>query len=470
MTFRAFAFAAILLAAVNLIFSGLALVFPVMIWAALALLSFLLFCALMIFGAPSAFVLMSPLLFLRATEMLSGAAIEAGSYITELIRYGEATGAFNRLFAFYAFLFTSSALVIERAARRHRDAFLTLQDRLDDLWLAPFILFGVYMLHGLVLLVGVRHGFPFLEGIDRFDYRLSVDSRLLTSYLGNRFILILVLALLALSRRWRIWALFGIFSVFATSILFAEKFTALSQMIIMSFIPLGLVTVARDSNLPASVMIKFPLAIITFTLPIVLFVYGDGQVTTESFRKLGERIALQGELWWIADRNHMEFFHFEPQALAADVGTWLVTSAQNPDHAGQRFGLYYVMAHYAPSEIAFSAASKGIGYIFSLFPYLLMTTGVLGLLVFGAVIHLLYALVLCWIMEALARADLILLTIASKIYIFFVSSGFIVGYLWFFFGIKTWILLAAYLVYRYLSRFRISALEPIPDYLRADRP
>lgn len=101
-------------------------------------------------------------------------------------------------------------------------------------------------------------------------------------------------------------------------------------------------------------------------------------------------------------------------------------------------------------EIAYAAALQGTGYIFSLFPYVMMTTGVAGVVIVGISLHLLLGWVMGWIAQSIARASFWQLMIALKLFILFVAGGFIIGYLWSFFGIKTIALAAAYLILQFL--------------------
>ena len=231
-------------------------------------------------------------------------------------------------------------------------------------------------------------------------------------------------------------------------------------MMILILVPRGLVYLAHKERLPVALLVKFPIGIAALTLPVILLVYGFGENPTLAVQKLANRMAAQGELWWVADSDHMELFRLEGDTIIADIKTWFNPAAQNPIEVGTRFGLYYAMQPYAPGEIAYAAGHQGTGYVFSLFLYLMMTTGVLGTLLIGLAAHLLFAMAMSWMLRAIADADWLRLIVTMKLVNFYLSGGFIVGYLWFFFGIKSFIVIAMILVLQVVRIPIISAGRP----------
>lgn len=432
-------------------------IFPSGFWAVLAFFCFTAFCLALLVFRPASFILLSPLLFLRVTEFISGIAIEYGFYIDELTTHGEPTGAFARLCALYVLLFCISSNVIEPAWEKVRTLILNLPDRIAGGWGFTILVCVTVFLLCYILSIGFQNGFPLIEGIDRFRYRLDLQNEIFGSFFGNRFILIVLFGMFALAATRRNLSILLIVAIFGVSVLYSEKFTSLSLMLILAAMPHGLYIIARDGRLPISTIVKIPLAITAITMPLVLVVYGINDDPNAALDRLINRTTNQGELWWVADRDHMEMFRLQAEPIEADIRTWLVPSAQNPIEVGSKFGLYYVMQRYAPSEIAYVAALQGTGYVFSLFAYLMMTLGIFGVVFLGGIIHLLFGLVMAWVAQSIARASLLQLMVAMKLFIFFVSGGFVIGYLWSFFGAKTILLAGIYIALDFLLyRMKVS--------------
>ena len=445
----------------SILFSMLAVIVPNGFWAVLAFLSFAAFCITLLILRPASFVLLAPLLFLRMTEFLSGIAIEYGFYINELAMYGEPTGAFTRLCALYVLFFSLASGVIESAWRKVRPHMLTLPDRISTTWGFTLLVAVTVLMLGYIINIGLQNGFPLIEGVDRFRYRIDLQNSVFVSFFGNRFILIILLATFALAPACRTLSVLLIAAIFVVSALYSEKFTSIALMLILAVLPRGLYVIARDGGLPKSAMFKIPAIIAAITVPLVLAVYGVNENPDIALKRLMDRMTNQGELWWLADRNHMEMFKLEADPILADISTWLRPTAQNPVEVGPRFGLYYVMQRYAPSEIAYVAALQGTGYVFSLFLYLMMTTGLIGLILIGSAAHLVLGIVMAWVMQSIARASVVQLAVAAKLFVFVVPGGFVVGYLWSFFGARTIALMVVYLALNHVWIGR--AMPPPPQ-------
>nr|WP_321511966.1 DUF6418 domain-containing protein [uncultured Celeribacter sp.] len=421
-------------------------IWPGAVWGYAALAGFAAYAVLLLQARPAVFVMLSPLLFLRGTEFLSGAAIESGAWIAELMRFGTPSGAFLRLLLIYLVGLIPASMFLQRIWQgAARDDLLRVMREVDRHW-AFWPLGGlILLLTGYVALVGAAAGFPLLEGVDRFTYRSGIGNRLVTSYIDNRYVVVLVLALFVTARRGRWLTGLNILAIFLVSILYAEKFTSISLMLILLMMPAALLRIAEQGRLPVLGVLGVVAAIVAVTAPLVLYVYGVSENPVAAWQRVLSRAAAQGELWWIADRGAVAFAYLDTDVLAADVASWWSLAAQNTEQAANRFGLYFVMDAYAPSDIALQARYRGTGYIFSLFAYALMVSGYLGACVVSLATHLVFAIVMGFVLAAIAHGRIWCLIVAGKLFVWCLAGGFIVGYLWFFFGIKTAALIAAYL-------------------------
>lgn len=303
----------------NLIGSVLSGFYISPVWAYLAFLCFAAFCAALAKVRPASFILLSPLLFLRVTEMIAGIPIESGVFITELGVHGEATGAFTRLSAIYILLFWVSSSFVESYWNRVSGDYIRLPEIIGGLKGVRIFYAVMFSMLFYALLLGLREGFPLLTGSDRFAFRRVLDDRIFLSFINNRQILALILGLLLLdvSRRKANIAL--IILLYGVSILFAEKFTSLAMMTLLILMPSALLYVARQGE----VSIRKTLAVLGFitvlTIPLVLLVYGFQEDSELAFEKLFSRMAAQAEFWWSADLRYGKFFHLDTTPLIADM-------------------------------------------------------------------------------------------------------------------------------------------------------
>lgn len=443
---RSFTITTLCLISLNNICSLLGFMYPSEVWAIIALASYVAFSATMSQSCPASFMLLAPLLFLRATELLSGVAIEYGGHVEELSLYGSATGAFTRLSTVLMLFFFLASALIEPQWSKVRDKFRGIEDaaRRTAPALFVFALCGAAAVY--LMLFGLSNGFPLIEGIDRFRYRLDLQDGAFVSIMNNIYLIALLMGVIAMNIRWRKIAITLFTALIAVLVLYSEKFTSISMLLILFLIPMGLCHAATHGKLPLRHIFYVPGFIGVITMPIILLVYGYQENPALAMQKLANRMTAQGELWWIADRDHFEFFRLEGAPIIADIKTWFNPAAQDPITVGTDFGLYYVMMPYAPSEIAYAAGQQGTGYVFSLFAYLMMTTGIAGVLVVGSLIHAVYAVTVILLMRAVADLSILRSVLAMKLFIWNVSGGFIVGYLWFFFGIKSIVLLGVLIV------------------------
>ncbi|NEX45851.1 DUF6418 domain-containing protein [Pseudotabrizicola algicola] len=421
----------------NLLGSVLSSSYPSSIWAYVGFFCFAGFCAALAKMRPASFILLSPLLFLRLTEMFAGIPIESGAYIPELGVHGEPTGAFVRLSALYIFIFWITSSVIESNWRRVSDAYRQVPEIIGQIKGVRIFYVVIIAMLSYAFLLGVREGFPMFTGSDRFAFRRVLDDRIFVTFINNRQILAFILGVLLLDSARRKFTFYLILSLYVISILFAEKFTSLAMMTLLILIPTALLYVARHGEVSLKKTFFVLGFISVLTMPLVLIVYGFQENSAMAFERLFSRMAAQGEFWWSADLRYGEFFHLDTSPLMADMRTWLNPSLQNHRTIGAEFGLYYVMQHHAVAENVYYAEHRGIGYVFTLFAYIMMTTGGLGLILITPLLHLIYALVMIWAVRAIIDLSILRIVLSMKLFVFILSGGFVVGYLWNFFGIKT---------------------------------
>lgn len=424
-------------------------------WAVGSLFAFIVFIASLARWAPISLVLLSPLLFLRLTEVLSAAIIEHGAFMPEVNYYGEPTGATARLVAIYILFFSCSALLIESFGRKWKTSNLEIISLPKNVSTLAFLglEFIVYLAIGYMLVLGFRNGFSLLENVDRFRYARELNNPVYQTILSNRLIAAFLIGFFLAIGKNRLRCGFMICAIFVISVLFSEKFTSISLIIILIVMPAGVKYALANGKIPIVAIASILGTVSLVTMPLVLLVYGVNDNADLAIQKLVYRISSQAGLWFMADKDYQTTqIYFDFVALEADIMSWFNTKQQNATAVGERFGLYYVMKRYADSEILFYAALQGTGFVFSLYSYLLLAYGMFGLLSIGLFVQMAYTVLMIFILWGLLNQRVLHLIVCVKLLILFIGGGFIVGYLWFFFGIKSILFFLVLLPIGYIER------------------
>ncbi|MDR6789630.1 hypothetical protein J2Y58_003003 [Sphingomonas sp. BE138] len=425
---------------------------PSAAWAYAALAIYISLCLGILRTSPATFLLFVPLLANRATEFISGGAIESGAYMIETTTTGQPTGAFTRLLLIYMLFLLTATFAVEamwpRLKAMFRDAPARWERQAPLIWkglLAVVVVVSLYLIR-----LGINNGFPLFSGIDRFVYLEKLDSPLYQSWMSNRLVVVPFVGALFALPAYRARAGLVILWMLATSIIFGEKFGSLLMILSVFGIPAGLVHIANDRKIPFNFIAGVCTAIIVTTIPAVLIAYGALNDFDAAAERYGQRVALQGQLWYVTDLKYMSATNFDDRALAADMSTWFDPGAQESTKAGTRFGLYYVMQRFASSRLLGWTMEGGNGFIGSLYPYLLMTMGVVGMLILSSIIALYHAVVMRMLAASFAQSIWIAGLLYSRVMSSFYAT-YTTGYLWNIFGIKTiaTLLVALFLTWEY---------------------
>jgi hypothetical protein len=348
-------------------------------WTSLALFGWLLLLVGRI-SAP-ALILLLPLVITRAATLLSLMCIEAGAYMPEVNRLGEAGDASASFVVFTAIFFITVALVFRTFERRFLAYVRSpLVDSAVALlgWpvLALCIVWG-----GIAFLQGVQSGFPLLQGVDRFLYRRTYSSGVILALLDNKFLLSAILGSIAFAPRHapllKLGAVLTLVALTGLYFLFGDKFFTILAEVAFFAMP-GLL--ARQGRLLATVVRVAPLALALLcgSLGATLYIYSDyGRLPLDRTATLvGNRIAGQGELWFVASRDFRRTTHWDDQLVRRNLA---VPADQEPAQAAFHNSVetYFFIDRYAPSALSASFHRNG-GWV-----QLTMGTEAMALVMFG---------------------------------------------------------------------------------------
>ena len=397
------AFAALL--ALNWLLAA-ALPSPIFSWTSLLLFGGLLLLLGRI--SPAGLILMLPLVITRGATLVSLLVIEAGAYMPEVNRLGEAGDASASFVAFTALFF----LVIAAVFRRLERVFLAyarspLLDGIVALLGWPVVLLCM-ALGALAVMHGLQGGFPLLAGVDRFLYRREYSSGLVLILLDNKFLFAAMLGAIAFTARYqpllKAAAVLTFLGLTALYFLFGDKFFTILSEVAFFAMPLLL---ARQGRL-AGTMLRLALpvaALLSAALGATLYIYsGYGRLPVDrTVTLIGERIAGQGELWFVASRDARRATNWDANLVERNIDT---LGDKSPPASAFANGVetYYFIQHYSPAKLA-ASFRKNQGWVqltMGTEALALVTFGYLGVAAVMAFLGLLVAFALLYLRRAFA--------------------------------------------------------------------
>ncbi len=410
---------------------------PSNVWAMLSFVGFVAYLYQLAASAPATVIVLLPLLLLKTTEIGSCVAIESGALMHEIDQTGYPTGGTARLAIALMVFFGIGALLIEPAwlkqsAESDRDRI----DRAVGRMVWP-ITFACLFFYGYFIFVGLRVGFPILSGSDRLDFKYQLSDPIYTSLLGNRPLFVTAMSLLAISTKTQIraWVLF--LGMFFVSILFGEKFTSL--IVMSSIFPAAglLVYLSRHKQLPIARMAYVGVALGALTigtcLNVYLYIYNDFETAKT---KLLDRMAEQGEMWYVGDRDFRYNTNVDWQTITTDLISCVGGSSQDPKDVGTDFGPFFVMQNYADKYVMENGQNKGIFFAFTFSTYWMMISGYGGFAIVWVLTAVAYGVAGRFLMLGLAEGNFIGALLGQKS-MFLVYTAVITGYSFYVFGYKT---------------------------------
>lgn len=381
---------------------------PFFSWTSLLLFGWLLLIVARI--SVAAAILLLPLIITRGATLVSLLVIELGAYMPEVNRIGTAGDASASFVAITALFFLVAAAAFAKAEQPALAyARSPLLDGVVGALGWPVVLLCM-ALGGLALLDGLRGGFPLLAGVDRFLYRREYSSKLVLILLDNKFLFAAMLGAVAFARRHqpllKAAAVVTFLGLTGLYFLFGDKFfTILAEV---SFFGMPLLLARRD-RLGATLLRLAPpvVALLCAALAATLYIYsGYGRLPLDRTATLvGERIAGQGELWFVATRDARRVTYWDGALVSGNLDT-----LRDPSPPASAFAngveTYYFIQRYAPTKLA-ESFRKNQGWV-----QLTMGTEALTLVTFGyvgvaavmALLGLLVAFALLYLRRAFASA------------------------------------------------------------------
>jgi hypothetical protein len=389
----------------------LAMLWPGPLTALAALGLFLVMVGQLFRASPPAVVLLLPFVMIDVSSLVSMNAIEAGGYMQEMGRRGAASPA-SATFALCCILFllTAAAVHVRRAGRHP-----ILRASADAHAERPLILcWGAVAIVGCIdaylTLAGLRSGFPLLTGTDRFEFRRLSASVLTLNLLSLKFMLAAFVgtgAAHATGRLQRASHHVAFLAYLGLSFLYGDKFFIVLGAAAFYVMPLLL----RDpKDITGLIRRRLPLAglAIACTVAVTAYIYsGYGQSSPEATaRKIGDRVAGQGQLWYVAVEDAPRWVAFDVEAVRLNIENLFANPAA--DYAFRhRLAAFHFVERYAPTAMYRSyltnAGTVTPTLVFE--AYALVTFGGLGLVAALVAAGLLAGGLVTWLARSFATGN-----------------------------------------------------------------
>ncbi len=363
------------------------------------------------------------------TQFISGILIESGGYLSETKETGSVTGGFLRLAILYVIFFGVVLFFVETFVQKWEKTSKSITHFVQNkVHPYPFLvtLFNSIIVLSIIYLffVGLKNGFPMFTGQDRVDFARSLNDPIYTSIMGNRTGAAAFLALMVANSKNKL-PYFGLaFGITAISALLGDKFTGFVTLFGLISAPSFCKIAWIKGTFPIKNLILLGVAITLVTMPLVFMVYGGLSDSSKGVEKMQDRMTLQGQLWFLSDREVKDIFRFRTDTLALD---WQMITAFKPvpkvarDISNPYQGTAFMMLHFAPPRVAYEALDLNVGYCLGLHGYALLMLGWFGLIIFNIVLAASLGLILSGLLYSIVHARIIYLFFFAKFYTFWES-------------------------------------------------
>jgi hypothetical protein len=333
---------------------------------------------------PRAAVLASPLIITRAATVLSLIFIEGGGYMPEIGRVGR-PGDASASFVFVSALFFATYAVVFRAFDRivSMHAKSNLVTRLTTVLRWP-VIGGCAVLGLLALVQGLQTGFPLLQGVDRFLYRRFYGEGPVLLLLDNKVIVAALLGSIVFSgsaaRLERAAAAALSVLVILECFLFGDKFFTILSAAAYFVMP-GFLLRGEAMARALSRMLLAGAVLLAAVFAITVYIYSDyGTLPIDrAGARLAERVAGQGELWFVATQDDPAVLGWKTN----EVQQYVASVRDDKDPQGAAFAngadTYHFVFKYAPQKLKDAFKANGGWVQFT------MGFEAIGLVMFGYV-------------------------------------------------------------------------------------
>jgi NADH:ubiquinone oxidoreductase subunit 6 (subunit J) len=344
--------------------AALAVAAPHPLWSLAALGLFLCGVARLFALAPAATLMLLPFVVVQGSVMVSLPAIEGGAFMKEMGQAGEPSPAGAAYVLCSALFLSTAAFVCSRLRERQPQPWQAVSPVAGGqrLLLCVAVLGGATAVVAWLLATGLRAGFPLLTGTDRFAFRAASADVLTLNFLILKYVLAAALgtsAVWAPGAAWRRAHHAAFMAYVVVSFLFGDKFFIILMAACFYAMPF---LVARRVDIAAHVRRSLPLALLVFgcASAVTFFIYsGHGELGLDrTLQRLGDRVAGQGQLWYLAVRDASALLRLDTPAIGLNLAN-LVARPPADFTFEHRLAPFYFVERYSPTALYDSFLHNG---------------------------------------------------------------------------------------------------------------
>ena len=323
-----------------------------------------------------------PIAFVKFLMVFSLACIGSGFFMPEMGYYGSAP-------SFAAFYTTICCACIISMVFLANNLHLNIKDHQKSkniyLWgvAEKTSIYFSALLPIYLVFFGIKNGFPLLDGVDRFYYRLEAQDALLNIIINNKGVVCGVLGFLNYEFRERKINMIIFLGIVFSSIMFGEKFLSIIVLFLFYFSTKITKEIIKNKKFINGVVLTSAVFSVV-PLCLVYYIYSDYGALPFAFtiEKILGRFASQGQLWFAVanDEIKLSFFNWvELNNLIAVLGS----SSADQDAFYYEVGVWGLARKYAHQSIYYSLLDgEGLVQLTGGYEaYFMNSFGVIGLVI-----------------------------------------------------------------------------------------
>ena len=376
------------------------------------------------------------------TMVLSGVLIGYGVPLREIGAVGTYSSAFILLTMYYIFSLTfvlGGIDILSNKKNKHR-----IEDRMkfkqgEKLQTISMVIVAIVC--GYMIQFGLRNGYPILNGIDRFDYRVMFkDDYIFQLFFANRPLMCVLMGISFIKGKNRSFAFVLYVLVLLNSFLYGEKFISIVNMTIYFLVP-KFVAEVDGGKINIRAVVKYAVlasALVVLCMTAVYYVYTNANDSSRLVsEQIYQRIAAQGQLWYASTLNEVNGTAFDASALHREFETLWVNGDTDSvkSAAGAPYtGMQYLMYKYMTDVFYWAYSQRGVQLIGGYEAYSLEMFGISGMLMFQIIVLSCVVAVKVYLLKNIREANVIGVTLAMKMVVL-QDVGLVMGDYYTLFGI-----------------------------------
>lgn len=385
----------------------------------IASLLFLYFLVKCYQSFPAATIILLPVIVPHLAGLISINFIDFGAYMPEIGRNGFTTHAAASFAFFNALMFYASIIALDALVRR----FPIRVSVMSGTWhrLNGLICIGVGAVAVLYLAIaGVFSGFPLLTETDRFVFRSQTADIVTFNLLNLKFVLAAMLGVtFASSPVWllRVVSLAQCVALTLLYLLYGDKFFTIFCFLCF-FVGPAFALHTEAANRYLKLILPFSLVFLGVLFALNVYIYSDYGNTSidQAFVKLGERIAAQGQIWFLYVAYEESFFAFDAHTIYLNFLSIFAENGQNFNFDNNLSTFYFAM-HYAPFRLLDSMIRNAGTTTFTMAyeAYTGVMLGTFGVFVVMPLTGLLFAAISYFYLRAIQRMDCMMILAPASV-------------------------------------------------------